>query len=107
MSTAAQPTDNTVHETPVELVELTRAIESLPPTERMSLQPALQRVLESTSRRRKILQLVQEALGQLRLDMKYLVFDLEATRRERDNYQEMVRKMNGESENGNEGESFE
>jgi hypothetical protein len=27
---------------------------------------------------------VQEALSQLRLDMKYLVFDLEATRRERD-----------------------
>jgi len=30
--------------------------------------------------------LVQEALSQLRLDMKYLVFDLEATRRERDAY---------------------
>jgi hypothetical protein len=30
--------------------------------------------------------LVQEALSQLRLDMKYLVFDLEATRRERDGY---------------------
>jgi hypothetical protein len=30
------------------------------------------------------LTLVQEALSQLRLDMKYLVFDLEATRRERD-----------------------
>jgi hypothetical protein len=98
MSTAAQPTDNASHETPVELVELTRAIEALPAAERLSLQPALQRVLESTSRRRKILQLVQEALGQLRLDMKYLVFDLEATRRERDNYQEMVRKMNGESD---------
>ena len=27
---------------------------------------------------------MQEALSQLRLDMKYLVFDLEATRRERD-----------------------
>jgi hypothetical protein len=29
---------------------------------------------------------VQEALSQLRLDMKYLLFDLEATRRERDAY---------------------
>ena len=35
-------------------------------------------------RRRRILNLVQDALAQLRLDMKYLVFDLEATRRERD-----------------------
>jgi len=40
--------------------------------------------VESTRRRRRILNLVQEALSQLRLDMKYLVFDLEATRRERD-----------------------
>ena len=30
------------------------------------------------------LALVQEALSQLRLDMKYPMFDLEATRRERD-----------------------
>jgi hypothetical protein len=42
------------------------------------------RVVESTKRRRRILNLVQEALSQLRLDIKYLVFDLEATRRERD-----------------------
>jgi hypothetical protein len=35
-------------------------------------------------RRTSLLNLVQEALSQLRLDMKYLVFDLEATRRERD-----------------------
>lgn len=42
------------------------------------------RVQEVVNRRRRILQLVQEALAQLRLDMKYLVFDLEATRRERD-----------------------
>jgi hypothetical protein len=41
-------------------------------------------VVDSTKRRRRILNLVQEALSQLRLDMKYLVFDLEATRRERD-----------------------
>ncbi|MFO0943401.1 MAG: hypothetical protein U0930_21920 [Pirellulales bacterium] len=46
--------------------------------------PALRRVTESSVRRRRILTLVQEALGQLRLDMKYLVFDLEATRRRRD-----------------------
>jgi hypothetical protein len=48
---------------------------------------ALERVVESTKRRRRILTLVQDALSQLRLDMKYLMFDLEATRRERDDYQ--------------------
>ena len=41
-------------------------------------------VKTAVDRRRRILDLVQEALSQLRLDMKYLVFDLEATRRERD-----------------------
>jgi hypothetical protein len=46
--------------------------------------------LESTKRRRRILGLVQDALSQLRLDMKYLMFDLEATRRERD---ELRRKI--------------
>lgn len=103
MSSAAHPVDPVSQETPVELVELTRAIEALPAAQRLTIQPALQRVLESTARRRKILQLVQEALGQLRLDMKYLVFDLEATRRERDNYKEAVEKMNGEfDDNSNE-----
>lgn len=41
---------------------------------------------EKTSRRDRILDMVQQALSQLRLDMKYLLFDLEATRRERDHY---------------------
>jgi hypothetical protein len=36
------------------------------------------------------LNLVQDALSQLRLDMKYMMFDLEATRRERDDYRRQV-----------------
>lgn len=35
-------------------------------------------------RRTRILNLVQEALAQLRLDIKYLAFDLDCTRKERD-----------------------
>ena len=100
MSAAAQSSDVQTNDTPVELVELSRAIESLPAAQRLSLQPAFQKVVESTNRRRKILQLVQEALGQLRLDMKYLVFDLEATRRERDLYQQQLREWTGENEGG-------
>ncbi|MDZ4852817.1 MAG: transcriptional regulator [Pirellulaceae bacterium] len=100
MSAAAQSTEQFVNDTPVELVELHRAIEALPAAQRLTLLPAFQRVAESTNRRRKILQLVQEALGQLRLDMKYLVFDLEATRRERDTYQQQVRELTGESDLG-------
>ena len=62
------------------------AVSQLPPEHRARIEPVLSRVAESTRRRRRILALVQEALGQLRLDMKYLMFDLEATRRERDLY---------------------
>ncbi len=73
-------------ELPQDLSNLRSQIEALPAELREQLAPALSRVIESTQRRRRILAMVQDALGQLRLDMKYLMFDLEATRRERDDY---------------------
>ena len=76
----AAPTD----ELPKDVADLAAAVASLPAEHRSRLEPLMFRVVESTKRRRRILNLVQEALSQLRLDMKYLVFDLEATRRERD-----------------------
>ncbi len=71
---------------PHDLEELLVAIQELPSEHRQRIDPVFARVLRSTKRRRKILSLVQDALGQLRLDMKYLMFDLEATRRERDEF---------------------
>jgi hypothetical protein len=73
-------------ELPKELVELVSAIGALPTQARVNIDPLLARVVDSSRRRRRILHLVQDALSQLRLDMKYLMFDLEATRRERDAY---------------------
>jgi hypothetical protein len=73
-------------ELPADLLRLVAAVQSLPPEHSHHLMPSLDRVVESTRRRRRILTLVQDALSQLRLDMKYLMFDLEATRRERDDY---------------------
>ena len=72
-------------EIPADLQRLVAAMEQLPSEHMTELRPLVERVVESTKRRRRILTLVQEALSQLRLDMKYLMFDLEATRRERDN----------------------
>lgn len=75
---------------PRELRELSAEVASLPESFRQRLQPLVEQVIESARRRRQVLTLVQEALAQLRLDMKYLIFDLEATRRERDTYRRMV-----------------
>ncbi len=71
-------------ELPKDVADLASAIAALPAEQRSRVEPWMFRVVDSTRRRRRILNLVQEALSQLRLDMKYLVFDLEATRRERD-----------------------
>lgn len=83
-----QPIETRANDVPGEMVELLRLVAALPTEQRLAFEPAIARVLESTKRRRRILSLVQEALSQLRLDMKYLVFDLEATRRERDAYRQ-------------------
>ncbi len=71
---------------PREVLDLTDAVHTLPSEYRQVIEPFLTRVIDSNRRRRRILLLVQDALSQLRLDMKYLTFDLEATRRERDEY---------------------
>jgi hypothetical protein len=90
MSEHPQPVTPETNEIPSEITDLVAAIADLPAEHRESLEPALRRVMESTKRRRRILTLVQDALSQLRLDMKYLIFDLEATRRERDDYRRQL-----------------
>lgn len=76
----------TTQDLPSDLQQLATAVDRLPSHLKAEISPLVQRVTESTQRRRRILTLVQDALSQLRLDMKYLMFDLEATRRERDEY---------------------
>lgn len=71
---------------PLDLTNLMKEISQLPEEHRSRLSQPLNRVVEYTRRRRRILNLIQEALSQLRMDMKYLMFDLDATRRERDHY---------------------
>lgn len=96
-------TDNNTEQLPVDslpkdLNHLMDQINALPEKYREQLLPTAHRVAEFTKRRRKILNLIQEALSQLRLDMKYLVFDLEATRRERDDYRQALEGNDNESE---------
>ena len=83
-----------VEELPADLLRLISAIHALPDQYSRDLIQAVERVVESTKRRRRrILNLVQDALSQLRLDMKYLMFDVEATRRERDEYSSRLEEL--------------
>ena len=93
MSEQARIINNT-DEIPREVLDLAEALATLPAEYRQTIDPLLGRVIDSNRRRRRILSLVQDALSQLRLDMKYLAFDLEATRRERDDFR---RKLEGTS----------
>lgn len=81
---------------PNDLIELQAVLEALPAEMHDRVRPVFDRVVESTKRRRRILNLVQDALSQLRLDLKYLMFDLEATRRERDEYRRQIEETNND-----------
>jgi hypothetical protein len=83
----------TEQELPHDIAELQSLLGQLPAEVRERLNPTFDRVMEGTKRRRRILGLVQDALSQLRLDLKYLMFDLEATRRERDEYKRQLEEM--------------
>jgi hypothetical protein len=90
MSDQTQVLKTNTDDMPREILDLAEAIHSLPPEHRAMIDPVLTRVIDSNRRRRRILLLVQDALSQLRLDMKYLAFDLEATRRERDDFRRQL-----------------
>jgi hypothetical protein len=94
MSTQSRLPDGPADELPRELIDLARNIASLPAGFQGELETSYSRVVEAVRRRRRILALVQEALSQLRLDIKYLMFDLEMTRKERD---ELRERLGGEA----------
>ena len=76
--------------------ELTNKIKQLPEQDR----PTLERLAEEARCRRERIQTsvaeLQESLDYLRLTIKYLVFDLEATRRENTYLRKLVEQANRE-----------
>ena len=87
MSSTNRINDSEANTLPAEMRDLARLVDAITGPEKRAISVAYERVAESILRRRRILNLVQEALSQLRLDVKYLMFDLETTRRERDQLQ--------------------
>ena len=88
MTSQSRIPESVSQELPRELIDLARNIAALPIEQQLELEVTYNQVVESVRRRRRILALVQEALSQLRLDIKYMMFDLEMTRRERDELRE-------------------
>jgi hypothetical protein len=73
-----------------ELAELLRLVDALPAESRPDFYKVLDRLAASLERRQRMLGYVQNSLNQMSLDLRYLIFDLEATRRERDEYRRLL-----------------
>ncbi len=80
----------------IKLTDLMNKIKQLPEQER----PTLERLAKEAKKRRERIQAsvaeLQESLDYLRLTIKYLVFDLEATRRENAYLRKLVEQANRE-----------
>lgn len=77
---------------PSELIDLKTHVEQLPLHLRQKLLPLCERLHHYTRLHSRLLRIAQDAVDQLQLDAKYMQFDLEATRRERD---ELLREIRG------------
>jgi hypothetical protein len=75
---------------PQELLELRSHLDKLPAPLRDKLLPLWERAGHHSRLQTKIVQIAQDAVDQLQLDMKYLSYDLEVTRRERDELKEIL-----------------
>jgi hypothetical protein len=82
------------------LAELVAEIGTLPESERVKLESLAQQTRERHEKLRQTVSNLQESIDFLRLSIKYMLFDLEATRREN----RQLRKMLEESDSSQEGE---
>ncbi|TVQ62999.1 MAG: transcriptional regulator [Phycisphaerales bacterium] len=76
------------------LTQLMDQIEQAPESERARLRDLAAETRDRHTRMRRIIGELQESLDYLRLSVKYLVFDLEATRRENQYLRRMLDTQN-------------
>ena len=84
------------------LAELMGEITTLPVAERKKLEKLANETRERHERLRQTVSTLQESLDYLRLSIKYLVFDLEATRRENGYLRKMLEETSGGNGGGGE-----
>ena len=90
------------HEFQTKLAELMGEISTLPPSERAKLEKLADDTRQRHERLRQTVTSRQESLDYLRLSIKYLVFDLEATRRENGYLRKMLEETSGGNGGGGE-----
>lgn len=82
------------------LSQLTSQVEDLPEGERAKLEALIEETRERHDRMKSCVGQLQESLDYLRLSVKYLVFDLEATRRENKYLRSMLTQQHGDEAEG-------
>lgn len=75
------------------LAELTKEIGNLPDEDRSKLETLAEQTKERHAKLKKTVSSLQESLDYLRLSVKYLLFDLEATRRENSYLRKMLEEQ--------------
>jgi nitric oxide reductase activation protein len=78
---------------PAEILELRERVLAQPVQVRAELEPLLDDVLEHARFRGRILSVARDALERLRLDLEMALFDLEATRRERETLRRLLNEQ--------------
>jgi hypothetical protein len=79
---------------PAELLQLRERIVSLPREVRAELEPLIDEAVEEARFRSRVLNVARDALEQFKLDLEVARFDLDATKREREN---LLRMLAGEN----------
>ena len=69
---------------PPELLQLRTHIDQLAWAQQQRLLPLCEKVCQYVALQARLISIAQDAVDQLHLDVKYLLFDVEVTRRERD-----------------------
>lgn len=75
---------------PAELLALRDRVREMDPAVRAELLPIIEEALEEARFRGRVLTVARDALIRLRLDLALARFDLDATRRERENLRKML-----------------
>lgn len=92
------PTQWRKDEVPQELSELRTHLDRLPHHLREKVLPLCDKLGHFARLQGRLVRIAQDAVDQLQLDIKYLLFDLEATRRERDEAQAQLKEQDGPEE---------